>query len=83
MKVKITRPDGTVIEAEGTSEELAPLVTPPPPAEPIQVQPVIIPFYPEPVRPSPPWPYAGDQIPWPGTGITWGVDQNSNSSCIQ
>lgn len=43
MKVKITRPDGTVVEIEGTSEECAPWLGTVPPA---QLLPVYVPYTP-------------------------------------
>jgi hypothetical protein len=53
MKLKITRPDGTIIEAEGTVEECEKLMGAPPP-----VQYHFYPSYPYPVYPwYPPTPY--------------------------
>lgn len=53
MRIKITRPDGTVIEAEGTAEECERLTAEPlrgrdlplPVVVPIQTAPVFPPFY--------------------------------------
>jgi hypothetical protein len=73
MKLKITRPDGTVIEAEGTVEECerligAPIQNPVYWLQPIRLTPVPVPVYPVyPVYPSYPYygPYIGDVIPDP------------------
>jgi len=66
MKAKITKPDGTVIEAEGTPEEIAILAGWQPqtfyaPYAPISVP---SPFFPVPVDPLPP--------------ITWTVSKGQN-----
>lgn len=69
MRIKITRPDGTVIEAEGTAEECERIAAPPVPVvspTPFDTRPVV-PF----VVPSLPHPW--DQ-PW------WGVIPPSTTS---
>lgn len=69
MKVRITKPDGTVIEAEGTAEECALLAGLSPPVAitltPAYVSPVFVPY---PVYPAPcPPPFVGPWVPtWTG-----------------
>lgn len=80
MKLKITRPDGTVLEAEGTVEECERLAGAPHPVQyPIYIhfpyQPVTVPVYPTyPVQPYPYPYYVGDPI---GVTPTWGVLQGA------
>ena len=70
MKIRITRPDGTVIEAEGTPEECARMV----PVPAIQFVPVpqyiptIWPAYPQPINPT--------YEPW----IVWSTSIGSTNS---
>jgi len=81
MKLKITRPDGTIVEAEGTVEECERLAAATHPVQfqyPIYlqfpyIQPVPLPVYP--TYPSYPSPYyVGDPI---GVTPTWGVIQGA------
>lgn len=70
MKVRITKPDGTIIEAEGTPEECAALIGDRD-ATPQNVQPPVFIPMPYPVSPAPPpAPYVQ---PWEPTwiGPTW------------
>lgn len=54
MKIKITKPDGTVVEAEGTAEECARLLAAPP-----VFVPYFSPVYPTPLAPWITWTTAG------------------------
>lgn len=64
MKVKITKPDGTVIEAEGTAEECERIVGAPQPAMP--------PFPADMLKVYPGTPHPWESWPWPWQpGVTW------------
>lgn len=73
MKIKLTRPDGTIVEAEGTADECARLIGQP-------VQPAI-PWAPAPLNPLQPnyYPY---QPPYPLDfwGGTWCVSTSPTST---
>lgn len=81
MKLRITRPDGTVIEAEGTAEECASLLghrnmKP----DSVQVAPtfVPVPMYPPVVSPPFVHPYRWERT-WTGDRIYW--TGNVSGSC--
>jgi hypothetical protein len=61
MRAKLTRPDGTIVELEGTDDEVLKAIlalSPPPPTPFILVQPLVAPVIaPAPVSPYPSWPY--------------------------
>jgi len=58
VKAKLTRADGSTLELEGTSEEVAAVLAWERPAQPAQLQPIIlpIPYQPPAVPYAPIWP---------------------------
>jgi hypothetical protein len=84
MKLKITRPDGTLIEAEGTVEECERLMGAPLPIKyvftPIQIT---VPVYPQPIPITPQYPmYPINPVyPWnpePWYVPTWTVTSSAD-----